>query len=196
MNEIYVTVAGRLVAAPEKRNTRTGVPFASFRLASTVRRPNPANGGQYEDAATNFVNVTAFRSLGANVANSLKKGDPVVVHGRMRVNQWMRADNTPTTSVEIDAYNIGHDLTWGTTTFEKVTRAQLDAGDRLSDPAIQSVNAALEGYDPDSDPYDVQVGASETPRGPYAVSAGVVDGPPESATDEPAGQDEEQLSAV
>ena len=195
MNEIYVTVSGRLVASPEKRNTKSGVPFASFRLASTVRRPNPANG-QYEDGPTNFVNVTAFRALGANAANSLKKGEPVVVYGRMRVNQWMRADNIPTTSVEIDAYSIGHDLTWGTTTFEKVTRAQLDANDRLSDPAIQSVNAALEGYDPDSDPYDVQGGPSELANAPYALSGHAANSPPDSGAEEPAEQDEEQLSAV
>lgn len=187
MNEIYVTVAGRLVAAPEARNTRSGVPFASFRLASTVRRPNPSNG-QYEDAATNFVNVTAFRSLGANVANSLKKGDPVVVYGRMRVNQWMRADNIPATSVEIDAYNIGHDLTWGTTTFEKVTRAQVDAGDRLADPAIQSVHAGFEGFDPDSDPYDVQAGVDEG----SAASETEAEGQGRQLSEE----DEQQLSAV
>jgi single-strand DNA-binding protein len=187
VNEIYVTVAGRLVAAPEARNTRTGVPFASFRLASTVRRPNPSNG-QYEDAATSFVNVTAFRSLGANVANSLKKGDPVVVYGRMRVNQWMRSDNTPATSVEIDAYNIGHDLTWGTTAFQKVTRAQVDGGDRLADPAIQSVHAGFEGYDPSSDPYDVHGDVDEGPG-----SSGT---PAKSAGSDLSEQDEQQLSAV
>lgn len=37
MNESYITVTGRLVADPEARTTRTGVPFAAFRVASTVR---------------------------------------------------------------------------------------------------------------------------------------------------------------
>lgn len=161
VNEMYVAVAGRLVAAPESRNTRGGVPFTAFRMASTVRRPN-ASTGQYEDAGTNFLNVTAFRTLGANVANSLKKGDPVIVYGRLRVNQWVRQDNIPATSVEIDAYSIGHDLSWGTTSFEKVARAQMDQSDRLADPAIQSVNAGFEGYDPDSDPYEVDGDLDET----------------------------------
>jgi len=154
MNEMYVTVSGRLVGKPEARMTRGGVPFASMRVASTVRRQNPSTG-QYEDGGTNFVNVTAFRSLGANAANCLDKGDPVVVYGRMRVNQWMRNGDIPTTSVEIDAYSIGHDLSYGTTAFSKVTRAQVDQNDRLSDPAIQEVNAGLEGYDAESDPYEV-----------------------------------------
>ena len=127
MNEIYTTVVGRLVANPESRTTRGGVPFTAFRLASTVRRPNPQTR-EYEDGPTNFFNVTAFRTLGANVGNSLKKGDPVFVYGRMRVNQWMRSDNIPATSVEIDAYTVGHDLTWGTTELVKALRGRGASG--------------------------------------------------------------------
>jgi single-strand DNA-binding protein len=173
MNEMYVTVCGRLVAKPEARVTRGGVPFASFRVASTVRRQNPATG-QYEDAGTNFLNVTAFRSLGANAANCLDKGDPVVLYGRLRVNQWMRNGDIPTTSVEVDAYSIGHDLSYGTTSFTKVTRAQVDQSDRLSDPEIQSAHAALEGFDAEHDPYEVVLGrAGEGPgeRGAYRDGA-------------------------
>ena len=144
MNESYITVTGRLVADPEARTTRTGVPFAAFRVASTVRRIN-AKSGSYEDVGTSFFNVTAFRTLGANVANSLKKGESVVVHGRLRVNQWMRQDNTPATSVEIDAYTVGHDLNWGTTELHRVTRAQLDQHDRMADEGVQDAMATLEG---------------------------------------------------
>jgi single-strand DNA-binding protein len=157
MNEIYTTVVGRVVADPESRVTRGGVPFSAFRLASTVRRPNPQTRA-YEDGPTNFFNVTAFRALGANVGNSLKKGDPVVVYGRMRVNQWMRSDNTPATSVEIDAYSVGHDLSWGTTELVRVARAQVDQSDRLADAEVQSAHAQLDpdGLDAERDPYEVE----------------------------------------
>jgi single-strand DNA-binding protein len=144
MNESYITVTGRVVADPESRTTRHGVPFAAFRLASTVRRLNPKTR-DYEDGGTSFYNVTAFRSLGANVANSLTKGEPVVVYGRLRVNQWMRQDNTHATSVEIDAYSVGHDLSWGTTTLSRVSRAQLDTQDRMADAGVQDAMATLEG---------------------------------------------------
>jgi single-strand DNA-binding protein len=82
------------------------------------------------------------------VANSLRKGEPVVVYGRLRVNQWMRQDNTHATSVEIDAYNVGHDLSWGTTALTRVTRAQLDTHDRMADDGVQDAMAALEGEVP------------------------------------------------
>jgi single-strand DNA-binding protein len=147
MNESYITVTGRVVADPESRTTRHGVPFAAFRLASTVRRLNPRTR-DYEDGGTSFYNVTAFRSLGANVANSLKKGEPVVVYGRLRVNQWMRQDNSHATSVEIDAYSVGHDLSWGTTSLTRVSRAQLDTQDRMADEGVQDAMAALEGEAP------------------------------------------------
>jgi single-strand DNA-binding protein len=156
VNEIYVTVSGRLVADPEARNTKNGVPFAAFRVASTARRVNRSTG-EFEDAGTSFVSVTAFRSLGANVAHSLHKGDPVVVHGRMRVNQWLRQDESLGTSVEIDAYSVGHDLSYGTTTFEKVSRAQVDRSDRLSDEAVQAAHARASGeLDAETDPYVVE----------------------------------------
>ena len=147
MNETYITVTGRLVADPERRTTRTGVPFASFRVASTTRRLNRETG-QYEDGGTSFFNVTAFRALGANVANSLKRGEAVVLHGRLRVNQWARSDNSYGTSVEIDAYSVGHDLSWGTTQLRRVARAQVDQHDRMADDGVQEAMAELEGEPP------------------------------------------------
>lgn len=158
MNEIYVTVSGRLVADPEARNTRNGVPFAAFRVASTARRVNRSTG-EFEDAGTSFVSVTAFRSLGANAAHSLHKGDPVVVHGRMRVNQWVRQDESLGTSVEIDAYSVGHDLSYGTTEFTKVTRPQVDRNDRMSDEEVQAAHARASGeadFNAETDPYVVE----------------------------------------
>jgi single-strand DNA-binding protein len=173
VNEIYVTVAGRLVADPETRSTRSGgIPFAAFRVASTVRRVNRGTG-EFEDAGTSYVSVTAFRSLGANVAHSLRKGDPVVVHGRMRVNQWLRSDETLATSVEVDAYSVGHDLSYGTTTFAKVSRAQVDRSDRMSDDAVQEAHATFEAVDPET--------------GEYLVHEGGLDGAG-AGEDQPAGQ--------
>lgn len=168
MNEIYVTVAGNVVGDPDVRATKTGVPFAVFRVASTVRRLNPQTR-EYEDAATNYVNVTAFRALGTNVAKSLTKGDPVVVHGRMRVNQFVRADNSHGTTVEIDAYNIGHDLARGTSTFTKVSRAQVDTSDRMADEEVQAAHDAanaVDDGDPVTDGYEL---SDSAPQGGFAT---------------------------
>ena len=62
----------------------------------------------------------------------------------MRINQWTNGERTGTT-VEIDAYNVGHDLTRGQSTFVRVARPQLEQHDRLADPAVQQASEALDG---------------------------------------------------
>lgn len=142
MNETYVTISGNVVGDPVVRATKANVPFVTFRVASNVRRVD-FKTGEYIDAGTNFVNVTAFRSLGVNLANSLKKGEPVLVYGRMRINQWVNGERSGTT-VEIDAYNVGHDLSWGQTTFVKVAKPQLNQNDRMADPEVQDAADQLD----------------------------------------------------
>jgi single-strand DNA-binding protein len=142
MNETYVTVSGNVVGDPVVRATRANVPFVTFRVASNVRRVD-FKTGDYIDAGTNFVNVTAFRALGVNLSNSLKKGEPVIVYGRMRINQWVNGERNGTT-VEIDAYNVGHDLTWGQGTFTKVAKPQLNQNDRMADPEVRDAHDQLD----------------------------------------------------
>ena len=136
MNESFVTVVGNVVSDPISRPTKVGRPFASLRIASTTRRWDPEKR-TFLDGSTNFLNVVAFNALAANVMTSVKKGHPVVVYGRLRVNQWETEKGEPRTSAEIDAYTIGHDLTRGQVEFTRLRRTQLDANDRLADPAIQ-----------------------------------------------------------
>ncbi len=143
MNETFVTMSGYVATDPQTRLTKAQVPFVTFRLASTPRRVDYKTG-EYVDAGTNFVNVTAFRGLGVNVAGSVRKGQPVIVYGRMRVNQWTGADGRPGTSVEVEAYNVGFDMAKGRSTFERVLKPQLDPDDRLADPAVQAAQAGVE----------------------------------------------------
>lgn len=143
MNESFVTVVGNLVGDPQHRSTKLGKPFTSFRVASTTRRWD-AEARRFVDGSTNFVNVVAFNALGGNIMSSLKKGEPVVVYGRLRVNQWVNGDGLNMTSVEVDAYSVGHDLNRGQTAFARPERIQYESNDRLADPNIQ---AALDDVD-------------------------------------------------
>ncbi len=170
MNTTVVTITGNVVNKPEIKSTQHGVPFSSFRLAQTERRRLPS--GEFEDLATNFYQVTAFRALGLNIAESLDRGVPVVVHGRLRVNQFVRGDGSAGTSVEIDAYAIGPNLTMGVCEF---TRAgglrQAGPHDRLADPEVQASHlgrALVEGPSEDDGPGYVEVDP---------VTGEVLDGP-------------------
>jgi single-strand DNA-binding protein len=55
------------------------------------------------------------------VAASLKKGDPIIVHGRMQSRQYVK-DETNRVSYEIDPESIGHDLARGVSRFERRKR--------------------------------------------------------------------------
>lgn len=118
MNDIYTTVIGNVASDVRFTTTDGGVAVASFRVASTPRRYG-SNG--WVDGHTSFVTVKCWRGLADNVRDSVSKGQPVVVHGRVTVRPWERDDRTGT-SVDIDADAIGHDLRWGTTAFAKTAR--------------------------------------------------------------------------
>lgn len=148
MNETNVTVVGRVVADPEHRETKAGLQFTTFRVASTIRRRSKE--GVFVDAGTSFYNVAAYRSLGMNAHASIRKGDPVVVHGRQQVNTWQRQDGSWGSSVEIEALSVGHDLTFGTTSYSKAVRRTVDplTGEILGDgPEAHDGGEPLDGPD-------------------------------------------------
>jgi single-strand DNA-binding protein len=76
------------------------------------------NSDELHNGDYNVVTVTCWRGLADNVSSSVKRGDPLLVAGRMRVRPWDTADREGST-VEIEAYSIGHDLSRGTSAFRK-----------------------------------------------------------------------------
>ena len=87
MNETSVTLVGNLVHDPRLRTTVSGVDVAGFRVASTARRWDRATG-RWSDAGSLFLSVTCWRTLAGNAVASLRKGDPVVVTGRLSTRTY------------------------------------------------------------------------------------------------------------
>lgn len=121
MSDSTITVRGWLGADVTLR-AAGDVPVASFRLACTPRRYNRRTD-TWSDGLTQWYTVTAWRALADNCAASLRRGDPVVVHGRLETRTYVNANNVEVLGFEIDAIHVGHDLSRGTTAF---TRAQRD----------------------------------------------------------------------
>ncbi|WP_353828379.1 single-stranded DNA-binding protein [Agromyces sp. SYSU T0242] len=123
----HVTVVGVVGNDPRHNVTATGLPITNFRLAST-RRYFDRETGSWADGETNWYTVASFRQLALNAARSLRKGERVVVHGRLRVRAWETGERSGT-AIEIDADAIGHDLSWGVAVYSKTTGSKLvDAG--------------------------------------------------------------------
>jgi single-strand DNA-binding protein len=106
-----LVLIGNLVDAPEVKVTPAGSARARFRVASTERRRDAATD-TWTDGPSVFVQVTCWRRLAENVANSLSKGDRVIVCGRLR--QWVaEKDGVRRTVHEIEADAVGPDLQRG-----------------------------------------------------------------------------------
>ena len=112
-----ITLTGLVATAPKHIVTSEGLQITSFRLASTQRRFDRAEG-KWVDAETNWYTVTAFRHLAANVIGSVLKGQRIIVVGALRIRNWDAGERSGTT-VEVDADAIGHDLGFGTTAFTR-----------------------------------------------------------------------------
>lgn len=139
MNDSFITVSGNLTADPQQRvGKESGMPFTVFGVAQNRVRREPT--GESVHLGTHFYEVIAFRGLGQNVLDSVAKGDPVVVHGRLRIHDWDNGERSGTT-VQIDATSIGADLTFGTSQFVKRRRAVSASKDRVD----TEVNAAEPG---------------------------------------------------
>ena len=125
MNETLITLQGyvggdvRIRAAGESQ-------VATFRVACTPRRFSKKEDG-WVDGDTQWYAVNCWRALGEHVERSVRRGDPVVVHGRLSAQTWTNTAGIEVTSFEVDAVFVGHDLNRGTSAFTKTPRSALPA---------------------------------------------------------------------
>lgn len=128
-----ITVRGYVATDPEPRNLPDGTVVVAFRLASTPRWFDQQNQN-WRDGHTNWFTVQAFRTLGLNVLASIRKGQPVVVVGRLRVRFW-EGEHGRNTAVDVDAVSVGHDLALGTGCFQRTVGSAPPAEQTGDSPA-------------------------------------------------------------
>jgi single-strand DNA-binding protein len=141
MNETMVCAVGNVATQPVYRELASGA-SARFRLAVTSRYWDREKN-TWTDGHTNFFTVWANRQLATNAGASLSVGDPVVVHGRLKVRTESR-DSQNWTSADIDAVAIGHDLSRGTSAFRRSTRPEAGAAPPEAEPAWETAPAGPE----------------------------------------------------
>lgn len=120
MNEGSVTLTGNVVTDVRHHSTAQGHKMARFRMVVQPRRFDKTLE-RWVDTEASFYSVVAWRTMAENVADSVRKGDPIIVSGRIRVREWER-DGRNGTTVEVDAQAIGHDLSRGRTQFRRPAR--------------------------------------------------------------------------
>jgi single-strand DNA-binding protein len=93
-----VILAGNLTRDPELRFTNDGVPVCSFGLA--------VNRVRSKSEEVDFFDISAWRELGETIANYKKKGDPILVEGRLQYRTWEAQDSAKRSKVDVVADNV------------------------------------------------------------------------------------------
>lgn len=136
MNEPFVTFQGWVGGDVVHRETKEGS-VVNFRVGSTPRIRR--RSGEWVDGQTSWFAVSCWRTLADNVRDSVKKGDPVLVHGRLRADVWKREDGQSSTTYVVDALFVGHDLNRGTTAFLRAMRPERVEPDDETDSEIKAL---------------------------------------------------------
>ena len=150
MNDM-ITVRGFVASDVKSSTTTRGTATASFRLGTTERRYDRANN-TWVDGNTNWYTVQSFRYLAGHVGCSIKKGQRVLVVGKLRLRQWEHEGRIYHVA-EIDAESVGHDLMWGSANFTRMNgaAAPLDSVHSAGDTGNPAGRSEWEGEDEDED---------------------------------------------
>ena len=97
-----VVLAGNLTRDPEPRFSNNGIPVCELGIAVSERR---GKGAEATERA-NFFDITAWRDVGDTIANYKKKGDPILVEGRLQFRSWEAQDGSKRSKVDVVADNV------------------------------------------------------------------------------------------
>ena len=111
-----VVIVGNVTRDPELRFIPSGTPVTSFGLAWNQRS---SQGGEEK---AHYFDVTCWRELAENVAESISRGSRVVVYGRLDYRSWENENGEKRSAVQIVAYEVAPSIRWATAEITKIDR--------------------------------------------------------------------------
>jgi single-strand DNA-binding protein len=144
--ETVVCIVGNLVADPDLRFTPSGDAVANFTVAST---PRLFKDGEWRDGDAVFMRCNVWRQAAENVAESLSKGNRVIVQGRLRQRSYEAKDGHKVTVMELEVDEVGPSLKFAQAAVQRAARG--DAPPRRApsraaeDPWAQPAGAGVYG---------------------------------------------------
>ena len=111
-----VVIVGNVTRDPELRYIPSGTPVTSFGVAWNQRS---SQGGEEK---AHFFDVTCWRELAENVAESISKGSRVVIYGRLDYRSWESENGEKRSAVQIVADEVSPSLRWATAEVTKTDR--------------------------------------------------------------------------
>jgi single-strand DNA-binding protein len=119
LNGATVTLAGYVAREPYYMKVNESIPKVVVRVAWNSRFADRVTG-EWKDGKTSFANVNCWRKMAPNVVMSLRKGQPIVVTGRLQVREYDDKEGRHRIAVDIEADAIGHDLSRGVGHFQRL----------------------------------------------------------------------------
>ena len=119
MGSATATVTGNVGSEVLEIGSGAGV---KFRLCATERYPDRRTG-EWVDGKVFWVEVVCWGRLADGVRSSVRKGDAVVVTGRLETDQYI-VEGQKRSKTQLQATTVGHDLMWGTTQFRRTSRKE------------------------------------------------------------------------
>jgi single-strand DNA-binding protein len=120
MTDTVIHMVGHVGTDVDYRQVGSGTHLSTFRLATTPRRWD-RNQRAYVDGNTTWISVQCWRTLALRVRDSIRRGDPVLVIGKLKTEEWER-DGVRNSRFILEATAVGHDLNRGRSRFEKIAR--------------------------------------------------------------------------
>ena len=78
--------------------------------------------GEWRDGDTSFLRVNVWRGQAEHLADSLGKGDRVMVTGRLRQRSWETPEGDKRSATELEADEVGASMKWATAKVERASR--------------------------------------------------------------------------
>jgi single-strand DNA-binding protein len=104
-----IVISGNVTRKPTLRYTPNGYAVTDLSVAENYRR-RENNSDEWRDVATTYYSVTCWRHLAEHVTQSLDKGHPVVVVGRLFMDEWIDRDGGLRRAPKIDPVSVSYDL--------------------------------------------------------------------------------------
>lgn len=114
-----VTKVGNLTRDPELRFSQAGTAWCKFGLAVTPYTPKTK---KRDTDNPQFYDVRCFRGLAEHVAESLGKGDRVIVQGDPENTEWTDQEGKKRVTKVILANAVGAELRFATVQVDKARR--------------------------------------------------------------------------
>jgi len=148
VHEPLITVVGNVAGPPRQRVTPAGHAVADFRIAATPRRKDKG-GDTWADGETIWFGITTWKALAEHCTSSLKKGDRVVVTGRLTTRSWEAEGGERRIGLEVEASSVGLELSRGTATSLRAPQLVTDMDPWLSSGQVDEETGAVLAREPD-----------------------------------------------